>query len=104
LAGQLTSCRALADALAALSGEQRDLLRRYFVEAETLEVIAQRAGVNRSTILRRMRLAREAVLMDARERLADEMGLSDSQFDSVGRVLSADLDLSLRRHLRGDAD
>jgi RNA polymerase sigma-70 factor len=93
--------RALVAALDSLSAEQRELLLRYFVDARTLEEIARLAGVNRSTVLRRLRVARDAVLLAARARLADELGLSDSQFDTVGRVLQADLDLSLSRHLRG---
>jgi RNA polymerase sigma-70 factor len=92
--------RALVAALAALSDEQRQLLRMYFVDAHTLEEIARHSGVARSTILRRMRVARDAVLARARALLAAELGLSDSQFDTVGRVLHADLDLSLSRHLR----
>jgi RNA polymerase sigma-70 factor len=92
--------RALVGALAALPVEQRDLLRRYFVDACTLEEIAQLLGVNRSTILRRLRVARDGVLARVRACLVAELDLSDSQLDSLGRVLHVDLDLSLSRHLR----
>jgi RNA polymerase sigma-70 factor (ECF subfamily) len=92
--------RALAASLEALRAEQRELLRLYFVEALTLEEIAQRCGVNRSTILRRLRAGREELLLSTRARLAAEIGVSDSTFETVGRLLHADLEISLCRYLR----
>jgi RNA polymerase sigma-70 factor len=92
--------RALTASLEALSAEQRQLLRSYFVEARTLEEIAQRGGVNRSTILRRLRAAREELLASTRARLAGEIGVSDATFETVARLLHADLEISLCRHLR----
>jgi RNA polymerase sigma-70 factor (ECF subfamily) len=92
--------QAFADALAAVPDEQRRLLRMHFVDGMTLEAIAQRLGVNRSTIMRRLDSCTDALWAGLRERLGGELGLDTGELNSLRELLQSDLELSLGKHLK----
>jgi RNA polymerase sigma-70 factor (ECF subfamily) len=86
---------AFREAFAALTDDQRLLLRRHFVEGATLEELAASAGVHRATVARRLAAARQAILADARRRLGARLALSPEDLSSLMGVMRSQLDLGL---------
>jgi RNA polymerase sigma-70 factor (ECF subfamily) len=86
---------AFRGAVAALGGDQRELLRLHFVDGLTLDHLAARAGVHRATIARRIAAAREAVAEEARRLLEAALGASDSELESLAAVMRSQIDVSL---------
>jgi RNA polymerase sigma-70 factor (ECF subfamily) len=86
---------AFRGAVAALSVEQRELLRLHFVDGLTLDQLAARAGVHRATIARRIAAAREAVAEEARRLLEAALGTRESELSSLFGVMRSQIDLSL---------
>lgn len=82
-------------ALATLSPRQRTLLRLHIVEGLSFEQIGRLHRVHRSTALRWIASAREAVLAELRRRLVESLGLRRSELDSVMRQLRSQLQVSL---------
>jgi RNA polymerase sigma-70 factor (ECF subfamily) len=82
-------------AFASLAAEQRDLLRRHFVEGTTLEELAASHGVHRATVARRIAAARQAILDDARRRLGERLALCTEELNSLMVLMRSQLDLSL---------
>jgi RNA polymerase sigma-70 factor (ECF subfamily) len=91
---------ALRGAVAALSSDQRRLLRRHFAEGVTLDALAVELGVHRATVARHLAAARATLRHDARRRLQATLGCTDSELESLAAVLRTRLDLSLRSLLR----
>jgi RNA polymerase sigma-70 factor len=87
---------AVKEAIAELPREQRVLLRLAFIDGHSGERIAALFKVNRSTVSRWLRLAREAVMDGARRRLAVRLKLTLAEVDSLARALHSQLDLSIR--------
>lgn len=91
---------ALAAALAALPAAQRELLELHFLDGLKLDEIAQRQGVNKSTISRRIAAACDAVFAAAQTEMERHLGLRPGEFESLAGVLRSQLHLSLSRVLR----
>jgi RNA polymerase sigma-70 factor (ECF subfamily) len=91
---------AFRGAVAALSGEQRELLRLHFVDGLTLDQLASVAGVHRATIARRIAAAREAVAGEARRLLLAALGASESELESLAGVMRSQIDVTLAGLLR----
>jgi RNA polymerase sigma-70 factor (ECF subfamily) len=94
--------RALKESLAELPEEQRVLLRLHFADGESGERIAALFRVNRSTVSRWIKAAREAILDGTRRRLTERVKLTPAEADSLARALHADLDVSLTSLLGAD--
>lgn len=91
---------ALSTVLSQLSPPERALLRRYFVERQSIDVLANEWGAHRATMARRLHKLR-AHLNEALEReLATRFEASDSALGSVLRAFRAQLDITLDRILR----
>jgi RNA polymerase sigma-70 factor (ECF subfamily) len=86
---------ALKECMAALTPEQRNLLRLYYAQGLTLEKIGALKGVKASTILRRMRTICDGVLICVRDKLIHEGGVSESSFDSIERLVRSQLDVNI---------
>jgi RNA polymerase sigma-70 factor len=86
---------ALRDAVAALTPEQRVILRMYFASGQSTEQIAAVLRVNRSTAARRLVAARQAVFDETHRRLRAELPLTTDEFASLARALHDQLDVSL---------
>ncbi len=86
-------------AFAALSREQRNLLRQHFLDGLTFEALARLHGVHVSTAWRRVEAARVALVAAVRARLEVALGLSESAANSV--VRSAYVEASVASLLRG---
>jgi RNA polymerase sigma-70 factor (ECF subfamily) len=86
---------AIRRAIAALGTDQRDILRRHFVEGLTLDDLAAQARVHRVTIARRIAAARQAVGDEAHRLLEAELRANGAEVDSLARIMRSQLDLSL---------
>jgi len=82
-------------ALNALPTQQRDLLRRHFVEGATLAELAVTFGIGRATVARRIADARREILSFARQELGEKLGLRPAELESLMGVMRSRLDLSL---------
>lgn len=83
-----------------LEAPDRTLLRLRFVEGLTLDQLARVRDVHRATIARHLARLRKTLLNDVRARLSAEAGLgSDTELESVLRLVESNLELSLPRIL-----
>lgn len=90
--------RALADGFRAMSTEERNLLRQYFLDGLTIDVLAGLYKVHRATAARRVTAAREALVKKVRDGLVRELQLSETGVDQV--ITLSNLDESLSALLR----
>jgi RNA polymerase sigma-70 factor, ECF subfamily len=95
---------ALEQALASLAPRQRTLLRLRYVEGVQVQRIARIYAVDRATASRQLSDARERLLRATRQRLQARLRLSESELDSLVRVVQSDLHLSLARVLPDASD
>jgi RNA polymerase sigma-70 factor (ECF subfamily) len=95
--------QALRDAFAALSPEERHLLRLYFVDRLSTTELGALMRVNQSTVSRWVKAARQRVYEETRRRLQARLNLSAGGFQSFLSVLDSQLDVSLSQ-LFGEED
>jgi RNA polymerase sigma-70 factor len=86
---------ALREGFAALSSEQRDLIRLYFIEELSTTELGLRLGLNQSTVSRRLKAARRAIYEEAKGRVQERLGLSSSGFESHLKAMGSQVDVSL---------
>lgn len=89
--------------LSALAVRDRNLLRQYFVDGLTIDVVGGLYGVHRSTAARWVAAARKKVLDGVADRMTRELGLKPDEMLSVLRLVRSRLDLSLG-HALGASD
>jgi RNA polymerase sigma-70 factor (ECF subfamily) len=82
-------------AAASLAAEQVELLRLHFVDGLTLDQLATKLGVHRTTVARRIAAAREAIADEARRLLRAELGASEAELESLAGVMQSQIELSL---------
>jgi RNA polymerase sigma-70 factor (ECF subfamily) len=87
--------RAIVDALKTLDDRQRMIYSLHVVDGLTVERIGAMYGVSHSTVSRWMASARAAVMAEAQRQLRDVMQIAPEEFDSLARLLSSQLDLSV---------
>jgi len=90
---------AFEQAIALLTAEQRNTLRSYYAKELTIDEIATAYGIHRATAARRVNQARDALLTATRRLLAERLRLDTAGLDSVLRLLTSQLHLSVRRLL-----
>lgn len=90
----------LKEAIAALSAEDRMLLRQSIVEQLSIDAIGASFGVHRATAARWLSRARAALVTQTRAKLAQRLAMPVEQIDSVIRLVQSRLDASIVRHLR----
>lgn len=95
--------RALEDAIATLSNQQRTLLHLYFAGGLRTAQIATLFHVNQSTIVRQLAQARGAIQDEMRRLLRERLRVTSSEYESLLRLLQSQLDLSLRA-LQGEPE
>lgn len=91
---------ALKEAIAALSPEDRTLLRQSIVEQLSIDAIGAAFGVHRATSARWLQRARANLVAQTRAKLAARLSMPIEQIDSVIRLVQSRLDASIVRHLR----
>jgi len=82
-------------AVAELAPSERNLLCLRYVERITIHQIAALHGVHRATIARRIDGARETVLARTRSLLGQRLGLTESEIESLLRLLTSVMDVDL---------
>ena len=93
---------AFREAIAALTSEERNLLRYYYVDRLNIDHIGAIYGIHRVSASRRLNKARLALVERTREHLAERLDLGSTDLRSVLRLIQSAVDVSLRRAL-GDA-
>jgi RNA polymerase sigma-70 factor (ECF subfamily) len=91
---------ALAEAFAALSDEQSNLLKLQIVDGLQTARIAALFHVDRSTIKRRLASCRETLLQETRRILAERLKVSPESFESLARMVQSQLHVSVARLLK----
>lgn len=91
--------KAFHEALQTLSDRDKLLLRLQYVDGMNLDRIGDVYRVHRSTVARWRADVRRRVLEGTRMRLHAMVGLSDSEIDSLCRVVRSEMRISLRRVL-----
>jgi RNA polymerase sigma-70 factor (ECF subfamily) len=86
---------ALDAALATLTEQERDLLRRHFVDDVSLEQLAAGYGVHRATCARWLAAAREKLQEDTRRRVIASLQLSPAEFESLAGLMQSGLSVTL---------
>jgi RNA polymerase sigma-70 factor (ECF subfamily) len=86
---------AVRDALAALDGKARTLLRLHYVEGMRIERIAVAYDVHRATAHRWVMAAREALADGAKKRLEERLALGKDELASLAAVMQSQLEVSL---------
>jgi RNA polymerase sigma-70 factor (ECF subfamily) len=92
----------LREAFAALSNEQRNLLRLHFIDRLPTTQIGPLFGKDQSTISRWLKDARQKVYEETKQRLRERLGLSSQQFESHTNALKSHFDMSLSQLLADD--
>jgi RNA polymerase sigma-70 factor, ECF subfamily len=91
--------RAFETALSLLSDRERSLLRLHNLHGVTLQQLATVYGVNDSTISRWLARARSSLVDETGRQMRDTVGISASEFPSLARALTSQVDVSLNRWL-----
>jgi RNA polymerase sigma-70 factor, ECF subfamily len=87
--------RALADALALLDTEERNLLRLYFAEGLTIDGLAPLFQIHRATAARRLTDARERLMAGTRAQLKQALGVSGRELDSLIGLVQSRIEINL---------
>jgi RNA polymerase sigma-70 factor (ECF subfamily) len=93
--------RAFEAALAGLPKDDRTVLRLYYVDGANIEGIGRIFQVHRATVARWLVRIRTDVLVQAKVRLAEQVGADLEEAASVMAALAADVDVTLSRVLGG---
>ena len=94
---------AVSDAFAVLDDHERMILRMQTVDGMTVEGIARIYRVSQSTISRRLAKARTKIVAQCRATLADRLGISKTEFESLFNLFASQLDVSIS-HVLAAAD
>jgi RNA polymerase sigma-70 factor (ECF subfamily) len=87
---------ALAEVLGSLQPRQRNLLKLYFLDGLTVEIIGGMFGVNRSTVTRWLADIRERIRDETYRVLRARLGVGDSELEHLWGIVESRMDLSLR--------
>jgi len=90
---------AFAQAFAALSHRERNLLRQQLLDGLTLDELATLYHVHRATVARWLGQARSALLQGTRRELGARLGVERVEVESIMRLVRSRLDISIRSFL-----
>ena len=90
---------ALVSTLAALTADERNVLRLHYLDGLTLEEVAATYRIGRATAARWLARAREKILAETRSRLKAQLGVHELELDSLMDLTASRVPLSFRRHL-----
>lgn len=91
--------RAFEQALTSLSPEERNLIRRHFIDGLSTPQLAAMYGLHRVTMFRRLKQACDALTERTRQLLEQRLPLSSGELTSLNRLIRSQLDVSLERLL-----
>jgi RNA polymerase sigma-70 factor (ECF subfamily) len=95
--------QAVREAFAALSDDQRYLLRLHFIEGLPTTRMGPLFGKDQSTISRWLKDARQKVYEETKHRLQERLRLSSQEFESLMSAIQSNFDVSLSQIL-GEKD
>ena len=75
--------RALADSFRALTPQERNLLRQYFLDGLTIDMLANLYKIHRATAARRVAAARTRLVDQVRAALIRDLALSEAGVEQV---------------------
>ncbi|HZI12092.1 MAG TPA: sigma factor-like helix-turn-helix DNA-binding protein, partial [Myxococcus sp.] len=87
--------RAFEEALVSLEPEERNLLRRHFIDGLSTPQLAMLHGIHRVTMFRRLRQVCEALVERTRKLLLVRLPMSEKELASLNRLIRSQLDMSL---------
>jgi RNA polymerase sigma-70 factor (ECF subfamily) len=90
---------AFAEAVADLEPRERNLLRPAVIDGLGIDQIAAIYHVHRATAARQLERARRRLVEATRERMQAALGVSDTELESIMRVLMSMADVTLRHVL-----
>jgi RNA polymerase sigma-70 factor, ECF subfamily len=90
--------QALASAFRTLQADERTLLRQYFLDGLTIDVLAELYQIHRATAARRVAGARERLVDSVRATLRKELAIGEHSVDEI--ITLSNLDESLGTLLR----
>ncbi len=91
---------AFTTALSTLTTRQRNILRHHFVHRLRFDEIAGIYRVHRATIARWIADARTALLERTRAALREQLAVEGAEFDSIMRLVTTDMDVTVSRLLK----
>ncbi|MDQ3336368.1 MAG: sigma-70 family RNA polymerase sigma factor [Myxococcota bacterium] len=94
---------ALAEALAALPDKHRVILRYHYAERLAIDQIGAIFGVHKTTAFRRLEQARAELVESARTALKSRLRVDDAGLQSIVRVVSSQLHVTLSGFFRTHA-
>ncbi len=89
--------RALEDAVATLTDEEKNLLRYHAVDGLSVEDIGKIYGVHRATAARRVEKARELLVSRTRRTLQSRLRVEREELDSILRLIESRFEATLSR-------
>lgn len=92
-----------AEACARLTNQERNLLRYAFVEGLGIDEVAAVYKIHRATAARRLATARESVGRHLRDVLTERLAVSETDLQSIVRLVLTSVDLSIARYLGAPA-
>jgi RNA polymerase sigma-70 factor, ECF subfamily len=90
---------AFQESVAALDDRQKTILRQSLIDGLSIDELARLYNTHRATTARWVQSAREEVVSETRKRFLGKLQVSSDECDSVFRMISTHLDVTLRRHL-----
>ncbi|MFO0662302.1 MAG: sigma-70 family RNA polymerase sigma factor [Polyangiaceae bacterium] len=87
------------EALASLEPKERNIVRQSLIDGLSIDELGELYGVHRATAARWLHAAKERIMVETRARFAAKSRASQTECDSMFRMISSHLDLSIRRHL-----
>ena len=93
------SALVLRAALASLPDRDALLLKLHYLDGLSIDRIGILYGIHRSTVARWRTRVRHCVLESTREQLQRRMSLTQSEFDSIVRLVRSQLAVSIRTAL-----
>lgn len=96
--------QAVGEAFAALSGDQRYLLRLHFIDRLPTTKMAPLFGKDQSTISRWLKEARETVYEETKRRLQERLRLSSQEFTSLMEAIKSRFELSMSQLLKSEGE
>jgi RNA polymerase sigma-70 factor (ECF subfamily) len=93
----------LTDAIAALSAEDRDLLRQSLIEQLSIDQLAVVYGAHRTTLARRIAQARESLFKGLRTALTKRLSIDKQEFENILRLIRSRFDLTMERLFRAQS-
>ena len=91
---------AFAEAARALTDRERTLLRYRFLDGLSIDEIGVLYRVHRATVARWIAAIRETLFETTRNQLMAQLAISDSEVDSVLRLIDSQLDVSIEAMIR----